>query len=325
LFAVATGVTSLSYSVVPDVQRSIEDGARDRSDPLGPLRGGVVDPDRNACHSTRIVGGVNLEFFSGGQGQPLLLLHDYELLNGWWPFMEALSQEFSVLAPSHPGFGQSDLPDGFDSVDDLAYLYLDLLAELEPTPAHVVGMGFGGWIAAEMAVRCSHKLQHLVLVDALGIKVSDRTTSDIVDTFVIGPHEFLALGWHDAEAAERQMKLPGSGDLSEEELVTLLRNRQSAALFGWKPFMHNPKLCMRLSRVGAPTMVVWGASDRIVRPHYGRAYAEAIPGAEFRLIQAAGHYPYLEQPDAFVEAVLGFIPTEAGLGRPRQDVESRGR
>jgi pimeloyl-ACP methyl ester carboxylesterase len=253
----------------------------------------------------RAVAGVDLQVLSGGQGEPLLILHDYEYLNEWHPFEERLAGSHSVLVPSHPGFGTSDLPPLFDSIDDLAYLYLDLLDEIGP--ASVVGMGIGGWIAAEVAVRCSHQLRRLVLVDAVGIKVGDRLSRDITDTFVSGAREFLDVAWHDAAAGEKLMKLPGLSELQETELVAALRNRQSAALFTWNPFMHNPRLRDRLRRIAVPTLVVWGESDRIVTPEYGRAFAGSIPGARFATIAAAGHYPYLEEPDAFVAAVEAFL------------------
>jgi pimeloyl-ACP methyl ester carboxylesterase len=96
------------------------------------------------------------------------------------------------------------------------------------------------------------------------------------------------------------MPIPGRGGLDEEQLTTLLRNRQATALFGWKPFLHNPKLRRRLARIDVPTLVVWGESDGWVNVDYGRAFARAIPGARFELVEQAGHFPYLEQPDAFV-------------------------
>src|SRR5213594_1981239 len=86
-------------------------------------------------------GGIALEVLRGGRGQPVLVLHDYEYLNAWSPFLEGLASDFSVLAPSHPGFGRSDLPRDFDSVDDLAFLYLDLIRSLRPDSVNLVGMG----------------------------------------------------------------------------------------------------------------------------------------------------------------------------------------
>jgi pimeloyl-ACP methyl ester carboxylesterase len=256
---------------------------------------------------TRTVGGVQLQVLSGGQGETLLVLHDQEYYNEWQPFEAALAAEYSVLVPSHPGYGTSDFPPHFETIDDLTYVYLDLLRELAPGPINVVGMGVGGWIAAEVAVRCTHSLRRLVLVDAVGIKVSGVTDRDIADNFVISPKEFLQIAWHDAEAGASVMKLAGLTTLGEAELTTVLRNRQSTAILTWKPFMHNPALRRRLARINLPTLVLWGESDRIVTPSYGRAYAEAIPGARFQSIPAAGHYPYLEQPEAFVAAVSAFL------------------
>ena len=273
-----------------------------------------MPPERSRAAATasrepeqRTVNGINLEVFAGGQGPALLVLHDYEYFNAWHPFLGGLAGSFSVVAPSHPGFGASELPAGIDTVDDLAYFYLDLLRSLPSQPVSVLGLGIGGWIAAEMAVRCTHGIDRLILVDAVGIKLSGPTDRDVADTFVIGPHEILELAWHDPTVGGEQMKLPGLGSLSEPDLVTVLRNRQSAALFTWKPFMHNPKLRRRLGRIDRPTLVLWGESDRVVRPEYGRAYAQLIPGAELQTIPAAGHYPYLEQPDAFVSAVTAFL------------------
>ena len=239
--------------------------------------------------------------------QPVVFLHDLDYLNSTdYPFIETLAERWRVICPSHPGFGGSPLPEGFDAIDDLAYFYLDFLRE--HGPAHVVGAGFGGWIAAEIAVRCTHHIRSLTLVDALGIKVGDRTTVDIKDLFVVSPRELLELCWHDTETGERQMALPTPA-YDEATLTQLLTNRQTAALVGWNPFMHNPKLRARLRRIDRPTLVLWGASDGLVTPTYGRAYAAAIPGAEFQELAAAGHYPYLEQPQAFVSAIETFLGT----------------
>ena len=77
----------------------------------------------------------------------------------------------------HPGWGNSSLPDWLSTVDDLAYLYLDLAATLGLEDAVLVGACFGGWIAAEMAVRDTRRFAQLVLVDPLGIKVRRRAPS----------------------------------------------------------------------------------------------------------------------------------------------------
>jgi pimeloyl-ACP methyl ester carboxylesterase len=271
------------------------------------LKGATMATAISVQAERHTVDGVTLQVYRGGEGPPLLVLHDCEVMTEWLPFHAALAERFTVLAPSHPGFGASERADIIDSIDDLAYLYLDFIAALGQQGLNVLGLGMGGWIAAEMAVRCSHVLQRLVLVDAVGIKVSGRTEVDIVETFILSREQLLAVGWHDAALGAECMKLPGTPGLTDEELLTLIRNREAAARLTWRPFMHNPGLRRWLHRIGVPTLVLWGESDRIVRPDYGRAFQQAIPGAQFQLIRAAGHYPYLERPDEFVAAVTAFL------------------
>ncbi len=251
--------------------------------------------------------GVPLQVFRGGQGPTLLVLHDYEVVTEWLPYHAALAQRFSVIAPSHPGFGASERPENIENIDDLAYLYLDYLEGLGAEPVDILGMGMGGWIAAEVAIRSSHSIRRLVLADAVGIKISGPTEVDILDTFILTGKQLLEASWHDQALGAQRMKLAYTPDLTYEEVVPMARNRESAIRFGWKPFMHNPKLRQWLHRITVPTLVLWGENDRIVRPDYGRAFQQAIPGAKFQAIPEAGHYPYLERPEEFVDAVTAFL------------------
>jgi pimeloyl-ACP methyl ester carboxylesterase len=253
---------------------------------------------------TQQVAGAELEVYHGGAGPQLLLLHGGYGWWGWEPIHERLAERFEVIAPSHPAFGHSPRRPDLDTVDDLAYFYLDYLTAQHSAPARVVGFGMGGWIAAEMAVRCPHALDHLVLVGSVGIKISDRETRDIGDPFVLFGAEQQQLMWHDAEHFQVPVPTPG---MPPELLEIMLRNQESAMYYGWKPYMHNPKLRQRLHRIGCPTLLVWGDDDRIVAPSYGRAFAEAIPNARFTTIPDAGHYPHREQVDAFMAAVGEFL------------------
>jgi pimeloyl-ACP methyl ester carboxylesterase len=71
--------------------------------------------------------------------------------------------------------------------------------------------------------------------------------------------------------------------------------------------MHHPRLAYWLPAIKAPTLVLWGASDGIVKPAYGEAMARLIPGAHFAQIAEAGHHPEIEQPDTFADYVTGFL------------------
>jgi pimeloyl-ACP methyl ester carboxylesterase len=251
--------------------------------------------------SSLSVEGVALEVVARGRGKPLLFLHPEIGLDPEAAVLEQLAERTRVIAPSHPGFGRSELPRHMTSVDDLAYFYLDLLETVDLRDVILVGVSLGAWIAAEIAVKTTDRLSHLVLANPLGIKVSDRETRDIVDIFAIGEKEFHQLAYHDASAAARDYPA-----MSDEDVRIVARNRESTSRFGWSPYLHNPKLRGRLHRIKIPTLVLWGTSDRLAREDYGRAYAAAIPDARFETIVRAGHYPHLEQPEEFARRIFAF-------------------
>ncbi len=248
-----------------------------------------------------LAGGVPLSYLELGSGAPILVLHGAAGLPPDAPFLAGLAAYGRVIAPTHPGFGRAELPDWIDSVDDLAYIYLDLLAALDLHDVTVIGFSMGGWLAAEIAIKSTARIARLVLVDAVGIKISDRLTRDIADIFATDPLELQRLAYHDPS------KAPDLAALSDEALEVVARNREASALYLWEPYAHNPKLARRLHRIDVPVLVLWGESDGIVTPAYGRAFAERIPGARFEVIAAAGHAPQIEQPEAFVEHVARFL------------------
>ena len=253
----------------------------------------------------RTVHGVQLEIVERGQGRPILWLHGEEGLDPEAPFLDLLAAHGRVLAPSHPGFGHSPGAGTVDTIDDLAYLYLDLLAEEDRGGVIVIGASLGGWIAAEMAVKSTDRVAGLVLVGPLGIKVGDRETRDIPDVFALHPDEVMRLQY--ADPSRHAVDYAG---LSDDRLTVIARNREATAMYAWEPYFHNPKLRQRLHRIRVPTVLVWGADDRFVSAeYYGAAYRAAIPAAGLETIDRAGHFPHLEAPAALVEAIGHFFQT----------------
>jgi pimeloyl-ACP methyl ester carboxylesterase len=251
---------------------------------------------------TLSIAGTSLELVERGRGRPLLFLHAGEGLAPERPWLDLLSRKYRVIAPSHPGWGNSPLIDGTGSVDDLAYLYLDLADQLRLQNAVLVGACFGGWVAAELMVRSTARFTRLVLVDPLGVKFGGRDERDIADIHALPRAEYLQRAWADPAKGEIDFtKLPDS------ELAAIVRGRQAFALYGWKPYMHNPRLKRWLHRIDRPTLLLWGAEDRIVTPAYGEGWRRAIPGARLETIPQAGHFPHWEQPEAFVERVSAFL------------------
>src|SRR5581483_241150 len=252
--------------------------------PQGP---GVIVVSTDGSSSTVSVNNIRIEMTECGHGRPILFLHPGIGLDGAAPALERLGKRARVLAPTHPGFGASEQPKSFTTVDDLAYFYLDLLDQLDLKDVAVVGVSLGGWIAAEIAVKSTQRLSQLVLANAVGIKVGDRETRDIADIFAITEPELNQLLYFDPKIAERDYKA-----MPEEDVRIIARNREATARYGWSPYMHNPKLRGRLHRIRIPTLFLWGTADRVLSETYGRAYCAEIPGARFETIARAGHFPH---------------------------------
>jgi pimeloyl-ACP methyl ester carboxylesterase len=245
---------------------------------------------------------VDLEVVRRGAGHPIVFLHGFRAPDPDLRFLELLSRQALVIAPSHPGFGASARPDDFETVYDLVHLYCEFLEGLPDERVTLVGASFGGWLAAEIAACCPHRLDRLVLVDALGLKLGDRETADILDVFNTHPDTVRRLSWHDP-----QRSAPDFDELSDEALTRHARDWEALCLYGWEPYMYNPRLKRWLGRIATPTLVLWGESDGVVKPAYGRAYASLIPGARFDLIEGAGHHPEVERPEAVADRVLAFL------------------
>jgi pimeloyl-ACP methyl ester carboxylesterase len=248
------------------------------------------------------VGGIRIEMIERGEGRPLLFLHPEIGIDETSAALARLAARARVVAPIHPGFGGSELPNSFDTVDDLAYFYLDFIEQLALDTIALIGVGFGGWIACEIAIKTTQRISHLVLANPVGIKAGSREHRDIADIFAMTGDEFATLAYCDPTLAKLDYKA-----MPEDELRSAARNREATARYGWSPFLHDPKLKSRLHRIKIPTLFLWGRQDRIVSEQYGRAYCAAIPGARFELIEQAGHFPHIEQPDEFADRTFAFI------------------
>ena len=234
-----------------------------------------------------------------GQGAPILFLHGIEDPE-WTPALARLASDFRVVAPDHPGMGRTPLPSSVDAVDDVVDHYLDLIDTLGLGDATLVGVSFGGWIAAELAVVLGPRLRRLVLVNAAGLRVGD---TDLPEIYLMSDEELARFLVADARSAELVFPPTDDPTLIEQRLV----QRATLARFTWQPYWHNPKLAGRLRRIGASTLVLWGSDDRFIPLAHAHEFKARIPGATLRLIQGAGHLSHLEQPERFREAVSTFV------------------
>ena len=187
----------------------------------------------------------------------------------------------------------------------LARVYTGLLDELGLTGVTVIGNSLGGWIAAEMALLAStDQLDRVVLVDAVGIEVPGNP---VVDFFALTMPEVFERSYYEpAKFAIDPATLPPAARQA------MLGNRQALAVYAGDTSTMDPGLGRRLGGVVVPALVVWGESDRIADPAYGRAFAQAIPGAEFELLSETGHMPQLETPEKLLAAITSFAGRDGG-------------
>ena len=248
--------------------------------------------------------GLSLTLSEAGRGRPVLILH-----GGAGPISVAtLSQHIAesahAITPTHPGWNGTPRPEWFDSVADLSLAYLQYLEDQGLRDVLVIGSSLGGWVGAEMALRDrSGMVSGLVLINAGGVWIEGEP---IADVFGLDPRRMAELAFHDAEKFFFDpAQLPPEQQLKQRANLATLR------VLAGVPYMHDPKLRRRLARVRTPTLAIWGESDRIITPNYGRAYAAEFANARFELVPRAGHLPHLEQPAATFALIDGFIASQA--------------
>jgi pimeloyl-ACP methyl ester carboxylesterase len=242
----------------------------------------------------------NTEAAASGEG--ILLLHGGAGPASMAPLAGVLSQHGYVITPTHPGFDGTPRPDWADSVADLADAYLDLLEAVGGRSVLVYGSSVGGWIAAEMALRDTRRrLSGIVISDAAGIYAPEA--GSVIDTRTISPAELGKLAF-----VNPALRLDPS-TLTLEQRAGMAANQETLAVYAGNPWMYDPKLRRRLRHINMPALVIWGEEDGVAPIAYGRAFADAIPGAEFVSVPEAGHFPHLEQTGAVMGAIGDFAST----------------
>ena len=241
-----------------------------------------------------------MRLYRGGAGTPLFFLHD-TFCPRWLPIHESLSAHFEVFVPLHPGCAGSEESFGqFDEMEDVVFHYLDLCETLRLDHPSLIGASFGGWIAAEWAVRCSGTLDKLILIGALGLRLSDAPAADILSLDPVASRQAIFANPSSSLALEVVPDTP-----KPEELVNVLLARQAFARFAWQ-FPDNPRLQRYLYRVQLPTLIIWGEGDRFVPVAHGKAYHDGIAHSEFVVLPNSGHLPHIETPDACATIIANF-------------------
>lgn len=240
---------------------------------------------------------LHLTFSDVGEGHPYLLLHGGMGPVSMMGLGAALAQTGQAIVPTHPGFDQTPRPEWFHRIDDLVVAYLDLMEQLALTNVTVVGNSAGGWLAAELGLRQSSRIKNIVLLDAVGMEPTPETGA-IADPVQLGA-DVLNYSFHNPAPF-------ASIPLTPEAARMRADNQKTLNIYAGQPFMHDPSLGARLSALTIPALVLWGESDRIVTPAYGRHFADLIPTSVFELVPKAGHFPQIEQLPDVANRILDF-------------------
>jgi pimeloyl-ACP methyl ester carboxylesterase len=253
------------------------------------------------------IGPVALTLEERGEGRPFLVLHGGAGPQSVAVFTQLLADKDHnrVFTPTHPGFGGTPRPHPLHSVAGLAALYRQLLDDRGLADVTVVGNSVGGWIAAELVLQDATRISRLVLLDAVGIAVEGHPVADVSGLSV---PEIQALSFHDPTPFRVD-----PATIADGQKAVMAANGAALAVYAGSPAMADPSLRSRLGGITVPTLVLWGESDQIVDPVYGRAYADSIHGAHFEVLAATGHLPQLETPDL----VLGAMWSVGDRGGPR--------
>jgi pimeloyl-ACP methyl ester carboxylesterase len=249
-------------------------------------------------HTTEVAG-LALRYLKGGAGKPVVVLHHSTGNPGWIPFYERLAERASVYVPDMPGYGQSARAEWAREPRDLAILLLQALPRLGLESPTLVGLGFGGFVAAEMATMCQERIGRLVLVGAPGHQPRE---GEILDQMMVDFHEYVMAGFRDEDGFRKAF-----GDDARRTYKDLWDySREMTARLTWKPYMFSRRLAPLLREVRTPALVLHGAEDAIVPVDVARQYAEALPNARLDVVPNGGHLVEYEDPRAISERIVRF-------------------
>jgi pimeloyl-ACP methyl ester carboxylesterase len=250
--------------------------------------------------STSEIAGTKTYLARAGKGSPVVVLHRDIGTLAKSSFHDELAKAADVIIPHHAGWGPSPRADWMRSVRDMAVMHRGLLAELGIEKATLVGLGFGGWIAAEMATMAPSDVAKLVLVAPMGIKPPE---GDILDQAIVSYIDYARAGFHDQSKFDEIYGAEPSTDQLEAWDIA----REMCFRIAWKPYMYSQTLPHLLRSVKAPALIVWGDKDKIVPVSTAKRYQAALPNAKLEVIENCGHCVDLEQPERLAGLVSTFI------------------
>lgn len=258
---------------------------------------------------------MKIDIRETGKGEPLVYLHGFADVHaaavGWLPFHEELAKSFRLIAPAHPGCAGTEEDELIENIDDVAFHYIELLDQLELEHVNLAGTCFGGWIAAELAVRHPERIQKLALIGASGLFVPGKPIGDLfweVQSENMTQYRGLRrLLFAQANSTEALGLIPDGRAAMEVELSRYKAMRFCSRVGFSPPYFYNRKLEQRLSRYRGPALIVWGEQDHMVPLEHARAYHAGLKGSKLAILPGCGHSAHVEKPQESAELLRSFF------------------
>jgi pimeloyl-ACP methyl ester carboxylesterase len=243
------------------------------------------------------VDGVRTVVYSAGSGEPVVFFHGAGTVDGF-DFLESWSDKFRVIAPYHPGFGESGDDPTFTTLHDYLMHYLELFDLLKLDTFNLVGLSLGGWLAAMFCSEHGHRVKKLALIAPAGIIDRQHPTLDVIK---IPGDQIVGLLTSNFEVIKK--RLPEKPDM--DFIGDRYRESGTVARLLWE-HPDDPKFMRYLHRIKVPTMIVWGDEDKIVPVQQAETWRKLVPHADIKTYNGAGHLVHLEKPDA-TDAIAKFL------------------
>jgi len=256
-------------------------------------------------HSKRIKGGeLDIRYFTGGEGDPLVVIHGGgDGASGWLESIAPLCENYRVYVPDLPGFGQSQQMGEKQEISEYVDFVEDFSSSLGLDSFHLVGHSIGGSIALRYALKFPHRIGKLVLVGSmfLGREMAlwVRFLSHWIFRCTLGVAAgavFKAVKWLVClvYAPFKHINPLPQAKMNLGESISAFKEQTAAVV-------------SQLSELVMPTLLVWGARDIIVPVRYAYAAAEVIPDCQLHVFSGCGHTVYKQIGDKFSSLLNGFL------------------
>ncbi len=250
------------------------------------------------------VRGLAVAYRRKGAGPPTVFLHGAGSTRMWLPFYERMSQSSDFLAPEHPGFGDTPMPEWLEDFYDLVLHYDEVLGAFELDRVHLIGFSLGGWIAADFGIFYPERLASLTLISPAGLRMPGAPMADVMRM----PPEAIPDLVFNGRTQDYLEFLPDPHDLD-----TAIRGYGEATTFAqlaWNP-RYDRKLDRRLARITCPALVIEPDEDRIIPNAHASRWAELLPNARLEKVSGGtnptGHGLIMQEPDRTAEVISRFI------------------